>query len=104
MEELNHDPLVAFYHQTIYESEIKQIRKVVDNKVKKSQVNYKEYSKHRVSKQSWLNWNKHMFMKKMYQRLEDITGLSMVTSESMQVANYGIGGHFGPHYDFFSVR
>ncbi|XP_030629246.1 prolyl 4-hydroxylase subunit alpha-2-like [Chanos chanos] len=33
------------------------------------------------------------------QRIADITGLDMESSELLQVANYGIGGRFEPHYD-----
>lgn len=36
----------------------------------------------------------------MSQRVEDMTGLSIETSEELQVVNYGIGGHYEPHYDF----
>ncbi|XP_065357425.1 prolyl 4-hydroxylase subunit alpha-2 [Calliphora vicina] len=100
MEELNHEPFVAFYHQTIYDTEIEQIKKAVDTKVVRSKIGNHQYSEKRTSKQSWLYWEKHEFLKKLYQRLEDITGLNMDTSEAMQVANYGIGGHYGPHYDF----
>lgn len=28
-----------------------------------------------------------------------MTGLSMDTSEQFQVQNYGVGGHFKPHWD-----
>ena len=33
-------------------------------------------------------------------RLEAITNLNMNVSEDLQVVNYGIGGHYEPHFDF----
>merc|ERR1711973_151853 len=31
---------------------------------------------------------------------DEPTGLNMETSEELQVSNYGIGGHYEPHFDF----
>lgn len=33
-----------------------------------------------------------------------MTGLSTDTAEELQVVNYGIGGHYEPHFDFARVR
>lgn len=32
-----------------------------------------------------------------------MTGLTMSTAEELQVVNYGIGGHYEPHFDFARV-
>lgn len=105
LEELNVDPYVAFYHEAIYESEIKQIINTTKNKVERSQVGgaNSSVSDIRTSKNTWLWFEQHTFLNGVATRLKDITGLSMESAEALQVANYGIGGHYGPHYDFSQV-
>ena len=44
------------------------------------------------------------YVQRIDQRIEDITGLTMSTAEQLQVVNYGIGGHYEPHYDFAQVQ
>lgn len=34
-------------------------------------------------------------------RIETITGRSIQTAEQYQIVNYGIAGHYSPHYDAF---
>ncbi|KAL0964497.1 hypothetical protein UPYG_G00324640 [Umbra pygmaea] len=57
-------------------------------------------AKYRVSKSAWLTGWDHPMVDRINQRIEDITGLEMDTAEELQVANYGVGGQYEPHFDF----
>jgi prolyl 4-hydroxylase len=37
-------------------------------------------------------------------RVQDMTMLTVDTAEELQVVNYGVGGHYAPHYDFSTVK
>jgi hypothetical protein len=70
--------------------------------------NYKtgelETANYRISKTAWLKRSEDPSIERIYQRVGDVTGLNMETSEDLQVSNYGIGGHYEPHFDFARVR
>lgn len=105
MELLNQDPFVAQYYDVIYENEIRQILQAVEDSIERSSIgsnNDSYIDEVRISKNSWLDYDA-IFMQRISQRLQYITGLSMDNSEEMQVANYGIGGYYGTHYDFAEV-
>ncbi|XP_029303936.1 prolyl 4-hydroxylase subunit alpha-2 isoform X3 [Cottoperca gobio] len=55
---------------------------------------------YRVSKSAWLEEEDDPVIARVNQRIEDITGLTVGTAELLQVANYGVGGQYEPHYDF----
>lgn len=42
----------------------------------------------------------HEVVARVNARLEQMTNLDMKTAEELQIANYGIGGHYDPHFDF----
>lgn len=69
--------------------------------------NYKtgdlEVAHYRISKSAWLKEEEHEAVARVSRRIEDMTGLSTSTAEELQVVNYGIGGHYEPHYDFARV-
>jgi prolyl 4-hydroxylase len=59
-----------------------------------------EVAHYRISKSAWLKDDEHKTVRTVSERVEDMTGLTVDTAEELQVVNYGIGGHYEPHYDF----
>ncbi|XP_051530456.1 prolyl 4-hydroxylase subunit alpha-1a isoform X4 [Myxocyprinus asiaticus] len=59
-----------------------------------------ETAHYRISKSAWLAAYEHPVVDRINQRIEDITGLDVKTAEELQVANYGVGGQYEPHFDF----
>uniref|UniRef100_A0AAR5PBD1 Fe2OG dioxygenase domain-containing protein n=1 Tax=Dendroctonus ponderosae TaxID=77166 RepID=A0AAR5PBD1_DENPD len=68
--------------------------------VQNSQTGALETAQYRISKSAWLKNEEHKHIADVARRVEDMTGLSMETAEELQVVNYGIGGHYEPHFDF----
>lgn len=52
---------------------------------------------------AWLRDEDHEAVRRASQRVNAITGLTTDTAEELQVVNYGIGGHYEPHFDFATV-
>ncbi|XP_058884297.1 prolyl 4-hydroxylase subunit alpha-3-like [Acipenser ruthenus] len=97
-------PYVVLYHSFISDHEAKTIkefsapglqRSVVASGVKQSTVEY------RISKSAWLKDTAHPVVQKLDQRIAALTGLNVHPpyAEYLQVVNYGIGGHYEPHFD-----
>lgn len=105
VEEAFKKPRLLMFRDIITDSEIKIIKEMASPRLKRATVqNYKtgdlETAHYRISKSAWLKNSEHEVVKRVSQRVEDITGLNVQTAEELQVVNYGIGGHYEPHYDF----
>ncbi|KAI4458942.1 prolyl 4-hydroxylase alpha subunit [Holotrichia oblita] len=105
VEEAYLDPKILIFHDVMADNEIATIKALARPHFKRARV--KRYttdalniSNYRISKSAWLKEIDHKHVADVVQRVEDMTDLSMETAENLQVVNYGIGGHFGPHYDF----
>lgn len=103
LEEISHDPYIVVYHEVMYDSEIEIIKRMAKPRFKRATVqNHKtgelEVAHYRISKSAWLKDGEHQVVRDVVQRVEDMTGLTMSTAEELQVVNYGIGGHYEPHY------
>ncbi|OWF55035.1 Prolyl 4-hydroxylase subunit alpha-1 [Mizuhopecten yessoensis] len=59
-----------------------------------------ETATYRISKSAWLKDEDDLAIRRVNSRIEAATGLDMSTAEDLQIANYGLGGHYEPHFDF----
>uniref|UniRef100_A0A1B6MIZ2 procollagen-proline 4-dioxygenase n=1 Tax=Graphocephala atropunctata TaxID=36148 RepID=A0A1B6MIZ2_9HEMI len=104
-EEAYLDPRIVLYRNALYDSEMEIFKKMAQPRLRRATVqNYKtgdlEVAHYRISKSAWLKEEEHEAVARVSRRIEDMTGLTTSTAEELQVVNYGIGGHYEPHYDF----
>ncbi|EDW84468.1 uncharacterized protein Dwil_GK14141 [Drosophila willistoni] len=104
VEELNHNPLLVLYHDVIYQSEIDVIRNLTENEISRATVigaKGSEVSKVRTSQFTFIPKTRHKVLQTIDQRVADMSNLNMDYAELHQFANYGIGGHYAQHNDWF---
>ncbi|KIH57507.1 hypothetical protein ANCDUO_12303 [Ancylostoma duodenale] len=57
------------------------------------------HATYRISKSAWLKPWEHEVVERINKRIDMMTNLEMETAEELQVQNYGVGGHYDPHFD-----
>ncbi|XP_017076165.2 prolyl 4-hydroxylase subunit alpha-1 [Drosophila eugracilis] len=57
----------------------------------------------RVSQQTWLDYKAPVMMY-VSRMIQFVSGFDIAGAEYMQVANYGVGGQYEPHPDYFEVN
>jgi prolyl 4-hydroxylase len=55
---------------------------------------------YRTSKSGWVTDFDHEVSNRVSYRFQELTGLTKLSAEYLQAVNYGIGGHYAPHYDW----
>ncbi|XP_050536109.1 prolyl 4-hydroxylase subunit alpha-1-like [Daktulosphaira vitifoliae] len=98
-------PRIVLYHDILYNNEIDVIKRLAQPRLRRATVqNYKtgelEFADYRISKSAWLKEHEDNVIANVAKRVETMTGLTTETAEELQVVNYGVGGHYDPHYDF----
>ncbi|XP_073949588.1 prolyl 4-hydroxylase subunit alpha-1 [Choristoneura fumiferana] len=98
-------PDVYVFHEVISDEEIGFIQEMALPRFKRAVVHDPKTGElvkahYRISKSSWLHDSESEVIARLSRRVADMTGLSMHSAEELQVVNYGIGGHYEPHYDF----
>uniref|UniRef100_A0A8C5GFY9 procollagen-proline 4-dioxygenase n=1 Tax=Gouania willdenowi TaxID=441366 RepID=A0A8C5GFY9_GOUWI len=98
-------PRIVRYLNVLSEEEIGKIKELAKPRLSRATVRDPKTgvlttANYRVSKSAWLEADDDPVIDRVNQRIEDITGLAVDTAELLQVANYGVGGQYEPHFDF----
>ncbi|XP_073680273.1 prolyl 4-hydroxylase subunit alpha-2 isoform X1 [Garra rufa] len=98
-------PHIVRFLEALSDEEIEKIKELAKPKLARATVRDPNtgvltVAHYRVSKSAWLEGEDDPVIERVNQRIEDITGLTVDTAELLQVANYGVGGQYEPHYDF----
>ncbi|KAI6227577.1 Prolyl 4-hydroxylase alpha-related protein PH4 [Aphelenchoides fujianensis] len=109
VEIVRYEPLVVLFKDVISDPEIAVIQRLATPKLRRATVqNAKtgelETASYRISKSAWLKGEEDVVIDRVNKRIDLMTNLNQVTSEELQIANYGIGGHYDPHFDFARNR
>ncbi|XP_018518769.1 prolyl 4-hydroxylase subunit alpha-1 isoform X1 [Lates calcarifer] len=98
-------PRIVRYHDIVSDKEMEKVKELAKPRLQRATISNPitgvlETAHYRISKSAWLGAYEHPVVDKINQRIEDITGLDVTTAEDLQVANYGVGGQYEPHFDF----
>ena len=107
-EEVSRSPHLVRFYDFISEEEIEQIKKLAKPQLNRATVhNYQtgklEFAEYRVSKSAWLSSDQYKVVDILSKRITHTTNLTLELSEILQIANYGIGGQYEPHYDYSRI-
>ncbi|XP_067650758.1 prolyl 4-hydroxylase subunit alpha-3-like isoform X1 [Haliotis asinina] len=111
LEELLDDPPIALFHDVITDREAQVFIRLGSSMLERATTGESpgqaSFTEARTSKVAWL-WDNHTHtVVRVSKRVADITGLktdfreSATFAEPFQVVNYGVGGHYAPHYDYY---
>lgn len=109
MEMMYLNPDIVIFHDVISDGEIETVKRMARPRFKRAVVHDPKTGElvpahYRISKSAWLRDGEAETIARITRRVSHMTGLSMDSAEELQVVNYGIGGHYEPHYDFARKR
>uniref|UniRef100_A0A4W5MTR1 Prolyl 4-hydroxylase subunit alpha-1 n=1 Tax=Hucho hucho TaxID=62062 RepID=A0A4W5MTR1_9TELE len=99
-------PRIIRYHDILSNSEIEKVKELAKPRLRRATISNPitgvlETAHYRISKRrATVHDPQTGKLTTINQRIEDITGLNVKTAEELQVANYGVGGQYEPHFDF----
>ncbi|NWV30370.1 P4HA3 hydroxylase, partial [Origma solitaria] len=97
-------PYVALYHDFISDTEAETIKELAGPWLQRSVVasgEKQQKAEYRISKSAWLKDTADPVVQALDRRIAAVTGLDLRPpyAEYLQVVNYGLGGHYEPHFD-----
>ncbi|CAN7999782.1 unnamed protein product, partial [Ixodes hexagonus] len=105
LEVLLEDPRIVLVHDFVGARERRMIRELAYPVLYRATVRenrQQHVASYRISKAAFLGDQHHPAIAGLSRRIAAATGLSMSSAEDLQVVNYGVGGHYSPHFDFTS--
>ncbi|GAU94967.1 hypothetical protein RvY_06661-2 [Ramazzottius varieornatus] len=100
------NPDIFVVHDVLFPSQMEQVKSVAKRKLQRAMVvkpgtTENQAARIRISKNAFLNEDVHPVIAAVNNRIGLVTNLDMRIAEELQVANYGIGGHYDAHFDHF---
>ncbi|XP_027536749.1 prolyl 4-hydroxylase subunit alpha-3 isoform X2 [Neopelma chrysocephalum] len=97
-------PYVALYHDFISDAEAETIKGLAGPWLQRSVVasgEKQQKAEYRISQSAWLKDTADPVVRALDRRIAAVTGLDLRPpyAEYLQVVNYGLGGHYEPHFD-----
>ncbi|XP_043655490.1 prolyl 4-hydroxylase subunit alpha-1-like isoform X2 [Drosophila teissieri] len=103
-EQIGLHPYVVLYHKVLSAREISMLIGKAAQNMKNTRVHRErkaKTSRGRTAKGYWLKKESNELTRSITRRIVDMTGFDLADSEDFQVINYGIGGHYFLHTDYF---
>ncbi|XP_062983347.1 prolyl 4-hydroxylase subunit alpha-3, partial [Elgaria multicarinata webbii] len=106
---VHRQPYVALCHDFVSDSEAEKIKALAAPWLQRSVVasgEKQQKADYRISKSAWLKDNLDPVIVGLDRRIGALTGLNVQPpyAEYLQVVNYGLGGHYEPHFDHATSR
>ncbi|XP_055348028.1 prolyl 4-hydroxylase subunit alpha-2-like [Paramacrobiotus metropolitanus] len=106
VEQLYDDPQIIMFHSVLLETQASRIRQVGHHHLSRGRVAGGDVrgmvSNYRISKIAFLEESIDPVIAEVNRYIGHITNLDSSIAEDLQVNNYGIGGHYSSHYDFYT--
>ncbi|EDV53037.1 prolyl 4-hydroxylase subunit alpha-1 [Drosophila erecta] len=103
-EQIGLKPYVVLYHEVLSAREISMLMGKAAQNMKNTRVQSEKAvntNRERTAKGYWLKKESNEMTRRITRRIVDMTGFDLADSEDFQVINYGIGGHYSLHFDYF---